>query len=72
LEQLEWIVAYLYKIRKPELVRAVDRNRKHILERISWWTPPRTPPGVSSDWKSRLARRSGRRWLQEVDKAAEG
>jgi hypothetical protein len=35
LEQLEWIVAYLYKIRKPELVRAVDRNRKQILERIS-------------------------------------
>jgi hypothetical protein len=35
LEQLELIVAYLYKIRKPELVRAVDRNRKRILERIS-------------------------------------
>jgi hypothetical protein len=34
LEQLELIVAYLYKIRKPELVRAVDRNRKRILERI--------------------------------------
>jgi hypothetical protein len=35
LEQLELIVAYLYKIRKPELVRAVDRNGKRILERIS-------------------------------------
>jgi hypothetical protein len=34
LEQLEWIVAYLHKIRKPELVRAVD-HRKQSLERIS-------------------------------------
>jgi|Tabmets5t2r1_1033131.scaffolds.fasta_scaffold04555_5 hypothetical protein len=34
LEQLEWIVGYLHKIRKPELARAVDRNRKQIIEKI--------------------------------------
>jgi len=34
LEQLEWMVGYLYKIRKPQLARAVDRNRKQILQRI--------------------------------------
>jgi hypothetical protein len=27
LGQLEWIVGYLHKIRKPELARALDRNR---------------------------------------------
>jgi hypothetical protein len=34
LEQLEWIVGYLHKIRKPELAQAVDRNRKQIIEKI--------------------------------------
>ena len=34
LEQLEWVVGYLHKIRKPELAQAVDRNRKQIIERI--------------------------------------
>ena len=34
LEQIEWIVGYLYKIRKPELARALERNRKQIIERI--------------------------------------
>jgi hypothetical protein len=34
LEQLEWVVGYLYQIRKPQLARAVDRNRKRIVERI--------------------------------------
>jgi hypothetical protein len=34
LAQLEWVVGYLHKIRKSELARAIDRNRKQILERI--------------------------------------
>jgi hypothetical protein len=34
MEQLEWIVGYLHKIRKPELAQAVDRNRKQIIEKI--------------------------------------
>jgi hypothetical protein len=32
LGQLEWVVRYLYEIRKPELARALDRNRKQIIE----------------------------------------
>jgi hypothetical protein len=32
LGQLEWIVGYLHKIRKPEIARALDRNRKQILK----------------------------------------
>jgi hypothetical protein len=35
LGQLEWVVGYLHEIRKPELARALDRNRRQILERIS-------------------------------------
>jgi hypothetical protein len=34
LEQLEWVVGYLHKIRKPELARVLDRNRKQIIERM--------------------------------------
>lgn len=34
LEQLEWIVGYLHQIRKSELARGLDRNRKAILERV--------------------------------------
>ena len=34
LEQLEWAVGYLHSIRKSELARALDRNRKQILERL--------------------------------------
>ena len=34
LEQLEWIVGYLHKIRKPELAQVLDRNRKQIMESI--------------------------------------
>jgi hypothetical protein len=34
LGQLERIVGYLHKIRKPELARALDRNRKQILKDI--------------------------------------
>jgi hypothetical protein len=34
LGQLEWIVAYLHQIRKPQLARALDQNRKQILKDI--------------------------------------
>jgi hypothetical protein len=34
LGQLEWVIGYFYEIRKPELARALDRNRKQIVERI--------------------------------------
>jgi hypothetical protein len=34
LRQLEWVIGYFYEIRKPELARALDRNRKQIVERI--------------------------------------
>ena len=32
LGQLEWIVGYLHKIRRSEIARALDRNRKQIIE----------------------------------------
>jgi hypothetical protein len=34
LGQLEWVVGYLHKIRRPDLARALDRSREQILERI--------------------------------------
>jgi hypothetical protein len=34
LDQLEWCIDYLYRIRKPDLARAIARNRKQILERL--------------------------------------
>ena len=34
LGQLEWIVGYLQKIRKVEIARALDRNRRQIIEEI--------------------------------------
>ena len=34
LDQLEWVVGYLQKIHKPQIARALDRNRKQILERV--------------------------------------
>ena len=34
LGQLEWIVAYLDKIHKPQIARALDRNRKQIVKDI--------------------------------------
>jgi hypothetical protein len=34
LDQLEWCVAYLYRVRKPDIARAIDRNRRQILERL--------------------------------------
>jgi hypothetical protein len=33
LDQLEWVVGYLNKIHKPQIARALDRNRKQILQR---------------------------------------
>jgi hypothetical protein len=35
LDQLEWCVDYLYRVRKPDIARAIGRNRKQILERLS-------------------------------------
>jgi hypothetical protein len=32
--QLEWVVGYLHRIHKTKLAKAVDRNRKQILERL--------------------------------------
>jgi hypothetical protein len=34
LEQLEWVVGYLNRIRKPEIAGVLDRNRRHIREGI--------------------------------------
>jgi hypothetical protein len=34
LDQLEWVVGYLYEIRKPKIARAIARNRKQILEHL--------------------------------------
>jgi hypothetical protein len=34
LGQLEWIVVYLHKIQKGQIARALDRNRKQIIEEI--------------------------------------
>jgi hypothetical protein len=34
LDQLGWVVGYLNEIRKPQIARALDRNRKQILKRI--------------------------------------
>lgn len=34
LGQLEWVVGYLNKIHKPQIARALDRNRRQILQRV--------------------------------------
>ena len=34
LDQLEWCVDYLYRLRKPQIARVVARNRKQILHRL--------------------------------------
>ena len=34
LGQLEWVVGYLQKIHKPQIARALERNRKQIIEDI--------------------------------------
>jgi hypothetical protein len=34
LDQLEWCIEYLYAVRKPDIARALARNRRQILERL--------------------------------------
>jgi hypothetical protein len=34
LDQLGWCVDYLYRVRKPDIARAIDHNRRQILERL--------------------------------------
>ncbi len=34
LDQLEWCIDYLYRVRKPEIARALSRNRSQIMKRI--------------------------------------
>jgi hypothetical protein len=34
LGQLDWVVRYLHKIRKGEIARALDHNRRQIIEEI--------------------------------------
>ena len=41
LEQLDWAINYLYRIRKDKLAKALSRNRDAIRRRIR--NPPRTP-----------------------------
>jgi hypothetical protein len=35
LDQLDWCVEYLYRIRKPQIARAVAKNRTAIRRRLS-------------------------------------
>jgi hypothetical protein len=34
LDQVEWCINYLYRVRKPDIARAIGRNRKQILKRL--------------------------------------
>ena len=34
LEQIDWAVGYLHQIRKPELARALAKNRSSIMRRL--------------------------------------
>jgi hypothetical protein len=34
LDQLDWCIDFLYRVRKPEIARVLARNRKQILERL--------------------------------------
>lgn len=34
LDQLDWCIHYLYRVRKAEIARVLERNRKQILERM--------------------------------------
>jgi hypothetical protein len=34
LDQLDWCISYLYRIRKPEIARALERNRSTIRRRM--------------------------------------
>jgi len=33
-DQLQWTVNYLYRIRKPNLAAGLERNREHILAEL--------------------------------------
>jgi hypothetical protein len=33
LEQLEWLVSYFHRIRKPDIAASLDKNRKTIVKR---------------------------------------
>jgi len=35
LGQLDWVIAYLYKIKKPEIAKALLRNRQQIGSRLA-------------------------------------
>lgn len=35
LEQLEWCVNYLYRIRKPRIAEGIDKNRRRIRQQMS-------------------------------------
>ena len=35
LEQIEWCVAYLHRIRKNRIAEAIDKNRRHIQRQMS-------------------------------------
>jgi hypothetical protein len=50
LEQLEWVVGYLYEIRKPKIARAIARNRRQILEHLREpWLACESPLRARSD-----------------------
>lgn len=34
LNQVDWCIGYLYRIRKPEIARALERNRRSIRRRM--------------------------------------
>jgi hypothetical protein len=34
LDQLEWCIDYLHHVRKPDIARALARNRSKIVKRI--------------------------------------
>jgi hypothetical protein len=34
LDQLEWCIDYLYRVRKPDIARTLARNRSQIMKRI--------------------------------------
>ena len=35
LEQVDWCIGYLHRIRKPQIARALERNRRAIRRRMS-------------------------------------
>jgi hypothetical protein len=35
LEQLEWCVSYLHRIHKSRIAEVIDRNRRHIRQKMS-------------------------------------